>query len=181
MLDGRDKTALLNLARKTLETHFNRRSIPAFKTDSPGLIEPKGAFVSLHKDRQLRGCIGQLDPGSELFRVVQECALSAAFSDSRFAPLQEKELSELDIEISVLTPFRRVQDLDEITVGKHGLYIVRGHCRGLLLPQVAQQYGWDRTNFLQQTCYKAGLTDAAWEDPQTEIYTFEAEVFSDPN
>jgi AmmeMemoRadiSam system protein A len=180
MLEAPDKTALLNLARKTLETYFNRKSIPSFKTDSPVLREPKGAFVSLHREGRLRGCIGQLGPDRELFKVVQQCVLSAAFADSRFTPLQKEELTGLDIEISVLDPFHRVQNPDEITVGKHGLLIVRGHCRGLLLPQVAREYGWDRTTFLQQTCYKAGLPDSAWEDPRTEIYTFEAEVFSDP-
>ena len=179
MLDESDKTALLDLAKKTLKAYFDRRSMADFKTDRPDLLEPKGAFVSLHIGKELRGCIGQLDPEYALFKVVQQCTLSAAFSDPRFVPVRQDELTELDIEISVLTPFRRIQNAEEVTVGKHGLYIVRGHCRGLLLPQVAQEYGWDRTTFLMQTCHKAGLPASAWEDPQTEIFIFEAEVFSD--
>jgi AmmeMemoRadiSam system protein A len=180
MLDDSDKSALLNLARGALETYFSLGSMPTFRTDSPGLLERKGAFVTLHKGGELRGCIGQLDPDRELYRVVQHCALSAALADSRFAPVRQKELAGLDIEISVLTPFHRIQSIDEITVGKHGLYIVQGNYRGLLLPQVAEQYDWDCVTFLGHTCYKAGLTESAWKDPQTQIYIFEAEVFSDP-
>lgn len=179
MLNETDKAKLLELARKTLENHFNRRTIPDFTTDRKSLLEPKGAFVSLHKDRQLRGCIGQLEPDQELFRIVQQCALSAALKDPRFSPLEEEELAGLDIEISVLTPFKQVLNVDEIVVGKHGLFLVRGHCRGLLLPQVATEFGWDRIQFLKQTCFKAGLPGTAWQDPATEIYSFEAEVFSE--
>jgi AmmeMemoRadiSam system protein A len=179
MLDDSDKASLLNLARKTLEDHFNQDSIPDFQTDCPELLEPKGAFVTLNKEGDLRGCIGQLDPDRELFRVVQHCSLSAAFGDPRFPPVQPEELDGLNIEISVLTPFRRVENIEEISVGRHGLYIVQGHFRGLLLPQVAREYGWDRETFLQQTCYKAGLNESAWKDPRTILYIFEAEVFSE--
>lgn len=179
MLNETDKAKLLELARKTLENHFSRRTVPDFTTDSKNLLEPKGAFVSLHRDRQLRGCIGQLEPDQELFRIVQQCALSAALTDPRFPPLEEEELAGLDIEISVLTPLRRVLNVDEIVVGKHGLFVVRGHCRGLLLPQVATEFGWDRIQFLKQTCFKSGLPGTAWQDPATEIYSFEAEVFSE--
>jgi len=179
MLDDSDKTTLLTLARRTLENHYTRESEMIFQTDQAGLLEHKGAFVTLHKGEDLCGCIGQLDPDRELFKVVQHCALSAAFEDSRFPPLQKKDLPGLNIEISVLTPFHSVRDVDEIVVGKHGLYIVQGYYRGLLLPQVAVQYGWDCKTFLQQACYKAGLSESAWKDPQTEIYIFEAEIFSD--
>lgn len=180
MLEDSDKVSLLNLARTSLEVYFNRESTVAFETDSPGLMEHKGAFVTLHRKGELRGCIGQLDSDRELYKVVERCALSAAFEDTRFPPLEQKELDDLDIEISVLTPFQRIRNVDEIVVGKHGLYIVQNFYRGLLLPQVAEQYDWDRITFLEQTCYKAGLSVSAWKDPQTEIYIFEAEVFSDP-
>jgi len=180
MLDDSDKATLLNLARRTLEVHFNRESIETFQTDQPGLLEQKGVFVTLHKSEELRGCIGQLDPDRELYKGVQHCTLSAAFEDSRFPPLQQKELAGLDIEISVLTPFQRIENIYEITVGRHGLYIVQGYYRGLLLPQVAEQYEWDCKTFVEQTCYKAGLSESAWKDPQTEIYIFEADIFSDP-
>ena len=180
MLDDSEKANLLNLARRTLEDYFNRGSTPDFQTDCPGLLERKGAFVTLQQGGTLRGCIGQLDPDRELFKVVQYCALSAAFEDPRFPPLQPNELDGLNIEISVLTPFRRVENIEEISVGRHGLYIVRDHFRGLLLPQVAREYGWDRETFLEQTCYKAGLNKSAWKNPQTILYIFEADVFSEP-
>lgn len=180
MLDASHKVNLLNLARKTLEDHFARGALPDFRTDCPELLERKGAFVTLHKEGDLRGCIGQLDPDRELFKVVQHCTLSAAFADPRFPPVQPEEVDGLHIEISVLTPFRRVENIEEISVGRHGLYIVQDHFRGLLLPQVAREYGWDRQTFLEQTCYKAGLNESAWKDPRTILYIFEAEVFSEP-
>jgi AmmeMemoRadiSam system protein A len=138
-----------------------------------------GVFVSLHRGDELRGCIGQLTPERELFRTMQRCAVSAATEDLRFAPVAIGELPELTIEISVLTPFRRIGNVEEIEVGKHGIYMARGSHRGLLLPQVATSYGWDRNVFLAQTCRKAGLSEDAWQDPATAISIFEAQVFSD--
>lgn len=182
MLNDSDKDALLELARKTLEAHFADESTPACPASSEALTEQKGAFVSLHRGEELRGCIGQLYPDRELSKVVQHCVLSAAMEDIRFVPVARDELQNLSIEISVLSPFRRVQSIEEIEVGKHGLYMVQGRFRGLLLPQVATQYRWTREKFLEQTCLKAGLPKSAWQDPQTAIYTFEADVFSDsPN
>jgi len=182
MLDDSDRVALLKLARTTLEAHFADEPTPACPASHKALAEQKGAFVSLHRGAELRGCIGQLYPDRELGEVVQRCVLSAAMEDMRFVPVAREELEDLTIEISVLSPFRRVQNTEEIEVGKHGLYIVQGHFRGLLLPQVATQYGWDRGKFLEQTCLKALLPKSAWQDPQTIIHTFEADVFSDtPN
>lgn len=178
MLDDVDKAALLDLARITLESYFTKGSAPDYRTSRAGLLERKGAFVSLHRKDELRGCIGQLYPDKELFKVVQYCTLSAAFEDSRFEPLKRDELADLNIEISVLTLFHRIQNVEEIEVGKHGLYITQGHFRGLLLPQVATHYQWDRKTFLEQTCRKAGLAVSAWQMPNTAIHTFEAEIFS---
>lgn len=179
MLDDTDKAILLKLARATLEAYFANEATPTFQTSRTALLEQKGAFVSLHRGDELRGCIGQLYPDRELFKIVQHCVLSAALEDTRFVPVIQEELSDLSIEISVLTPFRRVRNVEEIEVGRHGLYIVRGGFRGLLLPQVATQYHWDRTKFLEHTCMKSGLPESAWRDPHTVIHTFEAEVFSD--
>jgi len=179
MLDKEDKTELLKLARTTLETYLTDETSPEYHTSREALLEQKGAFVTLHNGEELRGCIGQLYPDRELYRIVQYCALSAALEDTRFLPVTNEELRDLSIEISVLTPFRRVRNVEEIEVGRHGLYIIQGHFRGLLLPQVATQYNWDRTTFLQQTCRKAGLPETAWRDPLTTIHSFEAEVFSD--
>ena len=153
--------------------------MPPCDISSSALLEHKGAFVSLHRGEELRGCIGQLFPDRELYRIVQHCVLSAALEDTRFDPVTQNEVSELEIEISVLTPFRRIRDVEEIEVGRHGLYMVRGEFRGLLLPQVATQYHWNRTTFLEHTCLKSGLPQTAWRDPRTIIHTFEAQVFSD--
>jgi AmmeMemoRadiSam system protein A len=179
MFDDLDKTALLKLARSTLEFYFSNKAQPEYRTSRKALLEKKGAFVSLHRGEELRGCIGQLQPDRELYRVVQHCVLSAALEDSRFLPVVREEVADLSIEISVLSPFRRIREVGEIEVGRHGLYIVKGQQRGLLLPQVATQYNWDRITFLEQTCQKAGLIESAWRDPQSIIHTFEAEIFSD--
>jgi AmmeMemoRadiSam system protein A len=174
-----DKVKLLKLARTTLETYLKSGKIPSYQTSCEAFLEQKGAFVSLHHGEELRGCIGQLVADRELYKIVQHCVLSAALEDTRFISVTQDEVDGLSIEISVLTPFRRIQDINEIEVGKHGLYMVRGGYRGLLLPQVATQYRWDRIKFLEHTCIKSGLPESAWHDPQTVIYTFEAEVFSD--
>jgi uncharacterized protein len=179
MLDDSDKTTLLQLARKTLDSFLSNGTTPSCNTPSPKLLEYKGAFVSLHRGKELRGCIGQLYPDQELYKVVQHCTLSAALDDARFLPVDYHELADMSIEISVLTPFRRIHSVDEIEVGKHGLYIVQGRYRGLLLPQVCTQYGWNATQFLEQTCRKAGLPESAWRDSRTAIHTFGAQVFSD--
>jgi len=106
-------------------------------------------------------------------------AVAAAFDDPRFPPLKAEELKDLELEISVLSPLKKIRDIHEIEVGKHGLYIVRGYHSGLLLPQVAIEYGWDRETFLEETCYKAGLPPDAWRDAQTEIYVFSADYFGE--
>ena len=179
MLDAIEKAALLKLARRTLDYRLNNKTVPECHPSGVGLVERKGAFVSLHRGDDLRGCIGQLYPDRELYKIVQHCVLSAALEDTRFMPVERDELPKLSIEISVLTPFRRVRNIEEIEVGKHGLYLVQGRFRGLLLPQVATQYGWDRITFLEQACRKSGLPESAWQDPHTLIHTFEAEVFSE--
>jgi AmmeMemoRadiSam system protein A len=179
MLDDSDKTTLLELARMTLDSYLSNGTTPPCTTTRASLLERKGAFVSLHRGEELRGCIGQLYPDQELIKVVQYCALSAALDDARFMPVSHDELADMSIEISVLTPLRRIHSIEEIEVGKHGLYVVQGRFRGLLLPQVCTQYGWDRKEFLEQTCRKAGLPESAWRNPNTAIHTFEAQVFSD--
>jgi AmmeMemoRadiSam system protein A len=179
MLDDLEKAALLKLARTTLEAYFADKAAPACPAFPKALVDRKGAFVSLHRGEELRGCIGQLYPDRELCKIVQHCVLSAALEDIRFVPISQEELPDLDIEISVLSPFRRVKDIEEIEVGRHGLYVVQDQFRGLLLPQVATQFNWDRKKFLQQTCRKAGLPESAWQDPRTIIHIFEADVFSE--
>ncbi len=169
-LSTADKQLLLHVARDSIAGQLQGKAATPAKATSPVLEESRGAFVSLHRQGQLRGCIGYLEAIKPLLQTVQEMAAAAAFQDPRFRPLQADELADLEIEISVLTPLQLIKSTDEIEVGEHGLYIVRGLNRGLLLPQVATQYHWDRQTFLEQTCGKAGLPPDAWKDPDTKIY-----------
>jgi uncharacterized protein len=179
MLDQSDKITLLKLARLTLESYLENGTKPAYHTSNSSLLEKKGAFVSLHNNEDLRGCIGQLFPDRELFKIVQQCVLSAALEDARFVQVKKSELPDLNIEISVLSSFKRIKDIQEIQIGKHGLYLVQGRYRGLLLPQVATNYNWDRLTFLAQTSRKAGLSESAWQNQDSVVHTFEAEVFDE--
>jgi AmmeMemoRadiSam system protein A len=174
-----DKNLLLTQARASIEAHLRDQSVPPVTDPSPILGERRGAFVSLHRQGRLRGCIGYLDAVKPLLATVKEMAAAAAFHDPRFRPLAPEELADLEIEISVLSPMQLIKSTDEIEVGKHGLYVVQGVCRGLLLPQVATEYKWDRLDFLKQTCCKAGLPPDAWKEPSTKIYTFTADVFAE--
>jgi AmmeMemoRadiSam system protein A len=179
MLDETDKITLLKLARLTLQSYFDNGAKAVDDISRVSLLEKKAAFVSLHNREDLRGCIGQLYPDRELYKIVQNCVLSAALEDSRFAPVRREELPDLNIEISVLSPFHRIRDIQEIQIGKHGIYLVSGGFQGLLLPQVAANYGWDRLTFLQQTSRKAGLRESAWREKHSVIHIFEAEVFDE--
>ena len=178
-LSPADKQLLLQVARDTIASQLKGKAAAPVEATSPVLEECRGAFVSLHRRGQLRGCIGYIDAIKPLLQTVMEMAPAAAFQDPRFRPLQADELADLEIEISVLTPMRLVKSTDEITVGRDGLYIVKGLNRGLLLPQVATQYRWDRQTFLEQTCTKAGLPSNAWKDSTTQIFIFRAEIFTD--
>jgi AmmeMemoRadiSam system protein A len=169
---------LLEVAREAIFQRLQRGSVPPFSVTEAELQAPMGAFVSLHLEGDLRGCIGTLHGERPLHEVVAEMACEAATNDPRFPALTTRELSQTDIEVSVLTPFQPIQ-ADEVEVGRHGLYVVRGPRRGVLLPQVPVQYGWTREQYLQHACRKAGLPEDAYKDPETRLLSFEAEVFSD--
>jgi AmmeMemoRadiSam system protein A len=177
-LTSGEKVQLLKIARDVVEACCRGGRAPKPEVDSPTLNEPRGAFVTLHKDGKLRGCIGHIRAQKPLVETIVEMAEAAAFQDPRFPPVTSKELGQLEYEISVLTPLRRIEDVEEIQVGKHGIYMKRGASSGLLLPQVAAEWGWDRSTFLEHTCTKAGLPEDAWKDRKTEIYIFSADVFS---
>jgi uncharacterized protein len=179
MIGESEKTTLLSIARKTLVACLTDEQITPCDCSSDALTVRKGAFVTLHKGKDLRGCIGQIYPDKELCRIVQQCTVSAALEDPRFMPVRIDEVDDLMIEISVLSPFRRIRNSEEVEIGKHGLYIVQGMFRGLLLPQVATECRWGKVEFLEHTCLKAGLPRSAWQDTDTEINVFEAEVFSE--
>jgi AmmeMemoRadiSam system protein A len=153
------------------------KSIPSLEGETRKLKEKRGAFVTIKRKGQLRGCIGYTQAVKPLSQTIMEMAQAAAFQDPRFPPLTKNELADLEIEISVLTPFRSIQDIKEIEVGKHGLFMERGGYSGLLLPQVASEYHWDRQTFLEHTCLKAGLPKEAWKDKNTKIQVFSAEIF----
>jgi AmmeMemoRadiSam system protein A len=176
-LTDQEKKYLHNIARSVIESRTTGKPQPAVEAPTRTLEEKRGAFVSLHSKGQLRGCIGYIHAVKPLYQTIQDMAIAAAFQDPRFPPLQKNELSELDIELSVLTPMREIDDIREIQVGTHGLMIVQGNYSGLLLPQVAAEYGWNREEFLAHTCTKAGLPPTAWKDNKAKIFVFSADVF----
>ncbi|UCE84421.1 MAG: AmmeMemoRadiSam system protein A [Deltaproteobacteria bacterium] len=180
-LTSEEKTILLEIAREVVEAGCRGEKMVEPKVTSPTLNELRGAFVTLHKDGKLRGCIGHIRGQKPLVKTVVEMAEAAAFQDPRFPPVTTEELEQLEYEISVLTPLHRISNVEEIQVGTHGIYMKRGSHAGLLLPQVATEWGWDRNTFLEHTCTKAGLPVDAWKDKKTEIYIFSADVFSPEN
>jgi MEMO1 family protein len=169
---------LLSLARATIETHLEGGATPDYEADDPLLTRRAGAFVTLKESGQLRGCIGHTWADQPLYQVVQETAMSAATGDPRFPPLTLEELDDITIEISILSPFRRVTDVEQIQVGVHGLMIFAGGGRGLLLPQVPVENGWDRETFLEELCRKANLPAGCWREGAT-LYAFTAVVFGE--
>lgn len=173
-----DKSYLLRLARRTIESSFGEKA-DLSQHPSTVLDSPCGAFVTLSKQGKLRGCIGYIEAVKPLRETIAEMAMSAAFKDWRFPPVRESELDEIEIEISVLSPLRRIEDPSVIEVGTHGIIISKGSSRGLLLPQVAVDWNWDRETFLRQTCVKAGLPEDAWTKDGTRIDIFSADIFSE--
>jgi AmmeMemoRadiSam system protein A len=175
-LNEEEKNTLLTIARTTIESYLQRSSIPSFEVDSPALIERRGAFVTIHKGWSLRGCIGVFNSEKPLFKTVSDMAVASATQDPRFPPVESSEIVEIVLEISALTQPRKIDDVFQIELGRHGLYILKGLHRGVLLPQVATEHGFDLNTFLAQTCLKAGLPSGSWKEG-ADIYVFEAEVF----
>ena len=174
-----DKRTLLKIARDSIDAALRNKPAPPVVAKSKTLNESCGAFVTLHLLGELRGCIGYIEPRFPLIETVQEVAQKAALEDPRFPPLTSKELERVEIEISVLSPLEKVVDANEIVVGTHGLVVDAGYTRGLLLPQVATEWGWGRDQFLSQTCRKAGLPAEAWKQKKVTIYSFTSAVFSE--
>jgi hypothetical protein len=175
-LSDEDKKVLHQIVRDTIEGKCLKKPPKAYDI-SPTLKELRGAFVTLHKHGQLRGCIGHIVAHFPLAETISRMATAAAFEDPRFPPVTAEELKDLEIEISVLTPFQKISNVEEIQVGVHGIYMKKGFHSGLLLPQVATEYKWDRKTFLEQTCRKAGLPGDAWKAQDMEIYVFSADIF----
>lgn len=176
-LTDEERRELLGIARRAVTGWLREGKLPAERPGSDTLRAPGAAFVTLTRGGSLRGCIGYTEARAPLYRTVQECAVAAATEDPRFPPLIAGEAGSIRFEISVLSPLVPIR-ADEIAVGVHGLMIRKGGGRGLLLPQVATEYGWDRTDFLEQLCVKAGLPPDAWKEG-AELYSFTAEVFGE--
>lgn len=176
-LNEEERRELLAIARRAASSYLNDGSVPKERPYSGKLAEPGAAFVTFTRQGRLRGCIGYTEAMAPLYKTVQECAVAAATEDPRFPPVEPEEVESLRIEISVLTPLIPVR-AEEIEIGIHGLMVRKGGRRGLLLPQVAAEQGWDRRAFLGQTCRKAGLPADEWEKG-AELYSFTAEVFGE--
>jgi AmmeMemoRadiSam system protein B/AmmeMemoRadiSam system protein A len=180
MLNDAQKKRLLQIARESIRTFVTKGERIAFKEADPALNREFGAFVTLHKDGQLRGCIGSMVGQGPLCRTIADMAIEAATGDPRFRRLSSAEIDKVDIEISVLSPLKRVKSYEEIRIPGDGVLVRKGFSSGIYLPQVATETGWNRDQFLTSLCAsKAGIDPQAWRDPSTEMYVFTAEVFGE--
>ena len=171
---------LMELSRYTLQHFVRGGERQTEDIDDPYLQSREyGAFVSLHKQEELRGCIGNCAPHAPLFEIVAEMTEAAASRDPRVKPVSQKELDEIRIDITVLSPLVSVHDPLALEIGRHGLYVASGGKRGVLLPQVAIQYGWSIKTFLEQTCLKAGLRKNAWKNSDIEVSGFTALIIEE--
>lgn len=175
-LSPEEKKELIRLARQAINLFVEQNKIVEYETQDPNFLTEKGAFVTLKKNGQLRGCIGFTEPIFPLYETIIHAAIYAAVQDPRFRPVSREELKDLGLEISVLTPLKKIDDPRAVRVGKHGLVISQGDKNGLLLPQVPVENNWSRETFLDQACIKAGLPPDAWKKG-AEIFVFEAIVF----
>lgn len=179
ILSEAEKKFLLQLARDVISTMVKNENYESPEFYSETLKKEFGVFVTLHKNGELRGCIGYVEGIRPLQTAVEDMALSAAFKDPRFPAVTAEELNAIEVEISILSPLQEIRDIKEIEVGTHGLLIEKDYFRGLLLPQVAVEHHWDKETFLKYTCSKAGLPSDAWKDASTKIKIFSAEIFSE--
>lgn len=177
-MNEKQKIALLKVARDTVKAAVSRKPMHEPVTDDPQLLAEQGCFVTLKNGDELRGCIGQFVADRPLIEMVCQMAVSSCLHDTRFDRITPRELDELDIEISVLSPMVKTQDPLSLRLGVDGIYITDGHSSGCFLPQVAAETGWSKEEFLSYCCaHKAGLRPHAWKDPEVDVYLFTAEVF----
>ncbi|MBN2380305.1 AmmeMemoRadiSam system protein A [candidate division WOR-3 bacterium] len=174
-----ERGEIIRIARKAIKERLEGREWNPEDPLTRRLGQVQGAFVSLHRQGMLRGCIGYIKGIKPLYLTVAEMARAAAFGDPRFPPLAPSEFDRIDIEITVLSPLHKIDDPEEVEVGKHGLLIRRGPYQGVLLPQVPVEQGWDHKTFLDHTCMKAGLSPGCWKEEGTELYVFSGEVFGE--
>jgi AmmeMemoRadiSam system protein A len=177
-LSEADRRVVLELARLAIVAAVSRRRLPDSIPREGVFAERFGVFVTLHVSGCLQGCIGVTEPSESFGDAVVRCAASAALEDPRFSPLKESQLEDLSVEISLLSPVHPILP-EAIEIGRHGLLVVHRAQRGLLLPQVALEHHLTREQFLAETCRKAGLARESWKDPETRIFGFTCEVFSE--
>jgi AmmeMemoRadiSam system protein A len=173
-----ERRFLLRRARDAIAAALCSKPLPPADDPTPSLLTPAGVFVSLHRFRELRGCVGTLTADRPLHETVEHIAVAAALDDPRFPPLSEAELADTEIEISRLGPLVPTR-AEDVAVGRDGVCVARGEARGVLLPQVAGHYGWDRERLLDEVCRKAYLPSDTWRKPGCELFRFIAEIFGD--
>lgn len=178
-LSEKQKNLLLEIARDTIRNTVLGTARTKYDIEDPVLETECGAFVTIHNKGDLRGCIGNITARTPLWLTVSNMAVQASTADPRFLPVSADELDDIDIEISALSPLWKTGDLNEIVAGKHGILIKKGFNQGLLLPQVATECGFDRIQFLEHTCMKAGLPGDCYKSGDCEIYIFSATVFGE--
>jgi len=178
-LNTHEQQTLLAIARQAIVHGVQTGQEYIEPREEKALNQRNGCFVTIKQNGQLRGCIGNFQSELPLFKEVAQMAQASATKDPRFYPLKEIDLDNFKLEISVLSPLQKIEDIEEIEVGKHGIYIEKSFYRGVLLPQVALEHNWDRLTFLQQTCLKAGLPTDAWKADDADIYVFSAQVFGE--
>jgi AmmeMemoRadiSam system protein A len=177
MTSAVDRRLLVQIARAAVEARVGGATAPSWSEAAVG-ARSDGVFVTLRRRGELRGCIGHIEADQPVAPIVGRCAVAACSADSRFPPVTAEELPEIEIELSLLGPLDPVTDIRDIEIGRHGLVVEQGWSRGLLLPQVATEWQWDRETFLRHTCRKAGLPQDAWKQG-ARLWRFEAEVFGE--
>jgi AmmeMemoRadiSam system protein A len=175
-LKDHQKRTLLEIARKTLKQFLTDKEISLEKNSDPDLNRKHGVFVTLLEHAKLRGCVGHLKGDQPIYETTALMAIQAAVNDNRFKPVTLDELPDIELEISILSPFKQISDEKQIQLGHDGVLLVKGDVRGVFLPQVPIKMNWDRIQLLRQLCKKVGLPLDGWKE-NTHIYTFQTEVF----
>jgi AmmeMemoRadiSam system protein A len=178
-LTDEEKKELLRIARATLKEFLMSGRMPPGAPHRKSLTAPAGVFVSLHDGDELRGCVGTTQETTPVYKAIQEMAIASASRDPRFKPVRLEELSLLTIEVSVLGARVKMDSIEKLEIGTHGLHITGGIHKGLLLPKVAVEHGWDANTFLDKTCEKAGLPPGGWKAEGTLVEMFPAQVFDE--
>jgi AmmeMemoRadiSam system protein A len=178
-LSEQQKQELLTLARKTVTDYVKHKKNPEPEMKDPRLLANGATFVTINRNHRLRGCIGNIQPVMPIYRSVIRNAVAASSQDPRFPPLAPEELADMDVEVTVLSPMVQLDDVKNILIGTHGLYLIKGQQSSVFLPQVPVEQGWDHTTYLEQLCHKAGLPGNAWKDKDARLFIFSADIIKE--